>query len=413
MVWHTETHTKIIHKDWQQFCVNTPQKIMSSAALSSKFLRYIHPGLEIPADLQKVLLPTPALSVTQFLQFPLPSVSPSPTVYPPSAFFSQHAPTTDDVSLISKLPVPSIPTIQGLHQACKSTFLSENASFLCPHAPLASGLRVPLWTITYWTEVIDLRKTREPWVRAEAALRKRKKGSRHSSSLIDEAYLALSTLQWSGNIQGFDNEEPINHLARYATHQWLSDIHENQMLDILRRELLLDPTTSGIEVESLEFLGYIESAYKQRGSGEYEESKYFAHTRRLGKELSSGARKSVLLLKNLDNEHWVALDLNFKESYIRYGDSFGEEPPPELMCAVDWWTYHHTGQEFGHSKLAITCQEDGFSCGLLAYNCLAHRANPTKHPLIEATKVDDARLEILLAVIRRHTDNVVSLSFHC
>ena len=150
MLWHSETHTKIIHKDWQQFCVNTPQKIMSSAALSSKFLRYIHP--EIPANLQKLLLPNPALSVTQFLQFPLPSISPSPTVYLPSAFFSQHAPTTDDVSLISKLPVPSIPTVQGLHQACKSTSLSENTSFSVlmhhwhpgyefPYGPLLTGLK--------------------------------------------------------------------------------------------------------------------------------------------------------------------------------------------------------------------------------------------------------------------------------
>ena len=83
------------------------------------------------------------------------------------------------------------------------------------------------------------------------------------------------------------------------------------MLDILQRELLLDPTTSGIEVGSLAFLGYIKSAYKQQDSGEYEESRYFAHIRRQGKELASGVCELVLLLKNLDNEHWVALDLNF------------------------------------------------------------------------------------------------------
>ena len=75
------------------------------------------------------------------------------------------------------------------------------------------------------------------------------------------------------------------------------------------------------------------------------------------------------------------------------------------MCAVDWWTYHHTGKELAHDKLAITPQDDGFSCGLLA---LAHRANPKKYPLIQAAKVDDARLKILLAVITWHIDNVVS-----
>ena len=382
------------------------QKTMSAEALSSKFLRYIHPGLEIPPALQKVLLPNPALSVTQFLQFPFPIIS--STVHLPSEFFSRHAPTTDDVSLISKIPVPSGVTVKELQQACKSAASSGNTSVVCPHAPLASGKRVPLWIITYWTEIINLREIREPWVRAEAALRKRKKGSKHSSSLIDETYTALSILQWSGNIHGFDNEEPINHLAKYATHQWLTDIHENQMLDILRRELLLDQSILGIEVESLKFISYIESAYQQRHLEQYGESRYYAHARRLGEELSSGARESVLLLKNLKNEHWVALDVNFKERCIRYGDSFGEGAPPALMCAVEWWTYHHTGQEFAHGKLAIASQEDGFSCCLLAYNALAHRANPKKYPLIQAAKVDDARLEILLAVITWHADNVMS-----
>ena len=45
-------------------------------------------------------------------------------------------------------------------------------------------------------------------------------------------------------------------------------------------------------------------------------------------------------------------------------------------------------------------QEDGFLCGLLTYNALAHEANPEKHPLIDAAVVDDPRLEILLAVTR-------------
>ena len=98
---------------------------------------------------------------------------------------------------------------------------------------MASGKCVPLWIITYWTEVINLQAMREPWVHANTALQKRKKGHRDSSALIDETYLALSTLQWSGNIEGFDNEEPVNHLGRYATHQWLSDVHKNQMLNML------------------------------------------------------------------------------------------------------------------------------------------------------------------------------------
>lgn len=81
------------------------------------------------------------------------------------------------------------------------------------------------------------------------------------------------------------------------------------------------------------------------------------------------------------------------------------------MCTVEWWTHHHTGHGFACEKLPITRQDDGFSCGLLAYNALTHWANPEKYPLIDATKVDDARLEILLGVIIQHLNNLVSILF--
>lgn len=384
---------------------------MSSESLASGFLRFIHPSLEIPSKLQKVLFPHQALSVAQFLQFPLPIILITPAEHLVSTFLSNEEPTTDDPSLISKVPVPEAAAVSALGEALKSAGVSRIGSITCPHAPLVSG-RFPVWIITYWTEIISLRATREPWVRAEEALRKRKRKWKKQSSFVDDTYLALSNLPWFGNIQGFDNQEPISDLARYITHEWLTDVHENQMLDLLRRHLFLDPTTRGIEVENLAFMVFIERGYRARESGEYAESNYFAHARGLGEALSSGRQESVLLIKNIGNKHWVSFDLNFKDSCIRYGDSFGEEPPVELMLAVEWWTYHHTGRQFASQKLEITTQEDGFSCGLLAFNALAHRADPKKYPLIAATEVDDARLEILLAVIERHSDQIVSHIIH-
>jgi hypothetical protein len=50
-------------------------------------------------------------------------------------------------------------------------------------------------------------------------------------------------------------------------------------------------------------------------------------------------------------------------------------------------------------------QEDGFWCGLLA---LAHQADLKKYPLIKASEVDDARLEMLFTILERHSDQLVS-----
>jgi hypothetical protein len=59
---------------------------------------------------------------------------------------------------------------------------------------------------------------------------KAKQGWKKPSPLIDKTYLALSNLPWFGNIQGFNNEEPISDLARYITHEWLTDVHKNQKM---------------------------------------------------------------------------------------------------------------------------------------------------------------------------------------
>jgi hypothetical protein len=113
-------------------------------------------------------------------------------------------------------------------------------------------------------------------------------------------------------------------------------------------------------------------------------------------------------MKNLGNKCWLSFDLNFKDSSIWYGDSYGEEPPEELMHQVKWWTYQHTGRDFNSEKLDITMQEDGFSGSLLAVNALAHQANPERYLLIKATEVDDTRLQVLLVVIECHSDQSVS-----
>jgi hypothetical protein len=40
-------------------------------------------------------------------------------------------------------------------------------------------------------------------------------------------YDALGSISWAGNVKGFSNYKPIYKLATYATHHWLSDVHED------------------------------------------------------------------------------------------------------------------------------------------------------------------------------------------
>lgn len=230
--------------------------------------------------------------------------------------------------------------------------------------------------------------------------------------LLDEVFLALSTLEWSGCIKGCGEEEPINVLAAYATHQWLTTTHENQLLYLLFRDLAHDPTARRLHIEDLQFWTYIEKFYSHRDSDVYTKSRYFAYAKGVGESLSSGVRETLLTITNVRDNHWVAWDLDFKDSCIRYGDSFQGEAPDKMMKAAEWWTYFHTGRHFTKGLLKITHQQDGYSCGLFAPNSIAHRANPKRYPLINQSDVDDEQLKVMLKVINCHTSSTVSLTTH-
>ena len=67
---------------------------------------------------------------------------------------------------------------------------------------------------------------------------------------------------------------------------------------------------------------------------------------------------------------------DFARHHILCGDSFGQEPPANMIAAVEWWTHHHTRTTFANGHLDITKQKDTFSCGMYSHNGLAHFVNP-------------------------------------
>ena len=95
-------------------------------------------------------------------------------------------------------------------------------------------------------------------------------------AVIDKTYQALLTMPWHGKLKGFTNDNDITHLTRYFTNQWLSDIHQNQMLDLLQHDSTLDKDTAGIEVENIAFMVFIEHGYKVQDTNKYQNSNYFA-----------------------------------------------------------------------------------------------------------------------------------------
>jgi hypothetical protein len=129
-----------------------------TAMLSPSF-RYIHPLLEIPANIQPQNFPSSSLSVIELLEFPLPLISATTCKHAAASFFSSNAPTVDLPQDILKIVVPPAAVTRALIEQCKIAALAGKQSIRRLHLPSDLGRHLTMWIVTYWAEVLELCQT--------------------------------------------------------------------------------------------------------------------------------------------------------------------------------------------------------------------------------------------------------------
>jgi hypothetical protein len=370
--------------------------------------------LQIPPDIVLQLLPNENITIINFLGFPLPlTAAPSSEIFTPKQFLSNHLPDVTSLDIIRSTPTPSEAIIRGLVSAIKAASDAVE-SITCPHVASASPKHFPVWLAAYWFELLLVRQIRKCWSSAEKGLQKIMglqkdlANVKDTTQLVDHAYGVFTCLPWTGVLHGFSEAEPVWHLYKYATNDWLSTVHENQLLDVLRESFTRQQVTTA-EIESTYFVNKLQEAYKTRlDMDTYRESQSFRWTRRQGQILVDRVRTHLGFIANSGGDHWVAVVLDFEANLIWHGDSLGRSIHPELRAVLEWWTYQHTATAFSLRTLPITQQRDGFSCGLLAYNSLAHFFLQT--PLMDASRVAEERLKILISICHRHQDQSAAIN---
>ncbi|KZP08149.1 hypothetical protein FIBSPDRAFT_761876 [Athelia psychrophila] len=259
-------------------------------------------------------------------------------------------------------------------------------------------------------EVSELRKgPRAAWTEADDCLQahqnsRKEKGRTESHRLIEEVYGCLHGIGWHRKTKGFSNQDPISSLARFATQRWLSDANEDQMLDLLRTDIRRDSSNPRILIKGTHVMSKLGKAYGKHDTS-YAEARAFEAVREAGEGLSDGRHEQLATVTHRDG-HWLRVVVDAENDQILYGDSFGEAIDSEMKTVLMWWTQLHTGRTFTVVPLTLTHQIDGYSCGLLAWNGVAHHLYPLKYPLIKADTVDDGRLEVLLKIMSHHQDRV-------
>ncbi|KAJ6592094.1 hypothetical protein DFH09DRAFT_1073168 [Mycena vulgaris] len=292
---------------------------------------------------------------------------------------------TGDGSTILRLhhlDMPSTSMIRKLVIDGKQAWLDGFTSVKYAHIPGDTVTNFPLWIITFWNLVIDMRiQVRKPWTDATEWVKTQLKQKKRS----DIRQVATETSRLLA---------PVHTLWRFLGPKWLSSTNEDDMLEILRDRIEGDRDQVGsVLVESVYFSDKLAAAFKVRHStapGDHELSQSTRWLYSLGEDIfRRGQRLITIAHLGVHNKqkHWIAIDVDGPERLLCYGDSFGEEIPPPLRDAYVWWASKHVPEPLRFDLLPTSKQTDGHSCSPLAFNAAAHAIYPNQIPLMPETDV--------------------------
>jgi hypothetical protein len=119
----------------------------------------------------------------------------------------------------------------------------------------------------------------------------------------------LLSIPWAGDVHGFTEAEPITKLAGYLSEEWLATTHGNHQLDLLQWNIAHSGTDpeSLCEVVNLSFFHKMVQIYHTRNTNPYRPSAGVRHLWNVGEELANGIRTTVIVIANINGNHWVAV----------------------------------------------------------------------------------------------------------
>ena len=357
-----------------------------------------------PPNIQKHFPPT-TLSVHQFLTINLPPCATITTqLMRTQKYYSNLLPTSDNVTvdeIISLLSPPDDILANLRHSVLQTRTQSDVIkSIQCPHSMTAGGQRYPLWLVSFWVQLSSVRQIQKNWKTAVQNL-ETQMARNQDDLLLLKAFNSLAYVPWTGYLEGFQVHSTIklDQLSVYFTRDWLTDDHILVMLDTLKEDLV---TTGGDNyfIENTAFMTLLSGAYHNKDK--YQTEHLYGWMRKRGEDLAGGQKRYLATVANRDNVHWVALVVDFVTQELLYGDSFGHPISESMLAVINWWTHYHTNSCFTVSTLPISRQQDGFSCGMLAWDALRHHLGHGAHVLMDPRQPFHDRMEMFLRLTLPH-----------
>jgi hypothetical protein len=363
--------------------------------------------LQIPLDILHRSLPSQNLSICGILAHKIPE--PSNKFLINESYISEHISnaTVEDIKDLLSAPAPPSLIIEDLLACLLSTASPPTLSLACEEVQSAQVKFFPVWFLTYWSEISRVLAVKEVWSQTAQVLNGLwQGGTLETRALVEKVFDMLSKFPWHGSIRVFNDTHDIARLHVYTTKQWLGGDHENQMLTILRQDLDQHyHDAEGVEIKSTYFIAGILRAFQRR---ETTVRKGALH--RLGHSLASGTISNLVTIAHCQDVHWVPIVIDFQACLVWHGDSLGWPMEKSHKTALEWWLAEYSTRKFTYRSLPITQQSDSHSCGLLAWNALAHFFLPSLYPLIDHSDVASARLQVFLRICTHQQSNGMTVS---
>jgi hypothetical protein len=304
----------------------------------------------IPQELEHDILPSPFLSIAKLLEFPLPlestAVAPQPAQY-----FSKSVPDITDDALILRvrcLPIPDRKSVNKLLANSRQCWLDGVQSVVYSHLGGSAVTHFPLWILTYWSSVHDIKHDAwVPWRNCQAWVSRQKKVGRKNPdwvALAEEKSMMLAIVPWGRcKLVGLSDSEPFHTLWCFVGAHWLSGSQMNDMLELLQNKVNTIPESiQNTCIWGTALIPKILAAYRAADAGTYWTAPDLRWIRDLGKDVVQ-SRAALITSGHLglitDELHWVAVvfDMTQPVGVVRYGNSFGGEIPEELAAVCHWW----------------------------------------------------------------------------
>jgi hypothetical protein len=355
--------------------------------------RAIKKFLMIPNEVHSTLLPHEHLSLYELADFKLPSQN--TPVIEDAVYLSDQEPSEVSEAMLQKLrylPIPDATTIQMLVKTSSVGCANGAWSLHYGHLSTETTTAFPIWIVTLWKKLLVIQNIVNKWTICKDWVlhQQHQRKSTNICTLADETSSLMTLLPYGiSRPPGLSDTSPIHNLSHYLGNNWLSEVHINDLLEILCREVI-SVGNHPIQIEGTSLTDKIIWVYNHRKDKGYATDKGCAWIRTIGDELVQKCLTliTVVYLDTITNsKHWVPLVISGRGATINYGDSLGTPILLKLHDAYTWWLQQHNPTILCSLKaLPVTEQTDGYSYGILTINSLRLFVNAQKYPLVGGLK---------------------------